>query len=62
MKTKLKEFGESVQQAYDYFMYHPDKTEVILQVYLLNPVGKFIEGILFWKIDILRKVCFFLNR
>ena len=40
--------------AWDYFLYHPDKTEVVLQIYVLNPIYDFISKVIFKVLDILR--------
>lgn len=42
--------------AWDYFLHHPDKTQVIIQVHLLNPLFKKIESGVLFIIDIIRKL------
>ena len=47
---------EDVKDGWDYFMYYPDKTEVIIQVYLLNPLFNFITNIIFSIVNFVRSV------
>lgn len=54
MLTKIK-------MAWDYFLHHPDKTYVILQIYVLNPVFKFTETLLFFIVDKIRKCILWLK-
>ena len=45
-----------IKIAWDYFMYHPDKTQVVIQVYFLNPLFKFIETVIFFIVATTRQV------
>jgi len=47
---------KEIKTAYDYFLYHPGKTHVIVQHYILNPVFKCIEDVMFWCIDRTRSI------
>lgn len=39
----MKKLQENFKIALDYFLYSPDKTLVIIQIYCLNPLYNFIE-------------------
>lgn len=45
-----------IKIAWDYFIYHPDKTQVIIQVHILNPLYKFIETVVFFTVDTVRGI------
>lgn len=47
---------ESLKTAWNYFLYHPDKTEVIIQVYVLNKLFSYIEIVVFWVINSTRSL------
>lgn len=39
----MKKLQENFKIALDYFLYSPDKTLIIIQIYCLNPLYKLIE-------------------
>lgn len=56
----MKKLLENCKIGIDYFLYQPDKTEVILQVYVLNPLYKIIETSVKFILQFLRKVIFYI--
>lgn len=53
---------EKLKTAWEYFMYYPDKTEVILQVHLLNPLFSKIESVVFYILNLLRTGILFFKK
>lgn len=47
----------NIKNAWEYFIYHPDKTEVIVQIYFLNPVNTFFTKLVFSIINFVRSIC-----
>lgn len=47
---------EKIKEGTSYFLYYPDKTQVIISVYILNPLFKFLEKVIFFIIDFIRVV------
>lgn len=45
-----------LKEGWLYFIHHPEQTEVIVQVYILNPTFRFIEYITFGFLNFVRKV------
>lgn len=39
----MKKLQENFKIALDYFLYNPDKTLIVVQIYCLNPLFNFIE-------------------
>lgn len=56
----MKKLLENCKIGIDYFLHQPDKTEVILQVYMLNPLYKIIETSVKFILQFLRKIIFYI--
>lgn len=56
----MKQLQENFKIGLDYFLYQPDKTEVILQLYVLNPFYKLLESVLKYIIKLLRKLILYI--
>lgn len=56
----MKKLLENCKIGIDYFLYQPDKTEVILQLYVLNPFYKLLESVLEYILVLLRKLILYI--
>lgn len=60
--SQIKRLLENCKEGYNYIIYHPDKTSVIIQIYIINPFSlalfQFIEFIL----TIFRKLVFLFKK
>lgn len=56
----MKKLLENCKIGIDYFLYQPDKTLVILQLYVLNPFYKLLEGVLEYIVELLRKLILYI--
>lgn len=58
----MKKLLENCEEYLNYFLYYPDKTLVITQVYFLNPIYSFVEKVvdLLFK-NIRKSILFFLE-
>lgn len=42
----MKKLLENCKEYLNYFLYYPDKTLVITQIYFLNPIYSFVEKVI----------------
>ena len=50
----IKSLLKDVIIACDYIATEPDKTEVIVQCYVLNPINNIVAKIIHWKVSAIR--------
>jgi hypothetical protein len=53
---------KNISAAFEIFLYHPEKTEIIIQIYFLNRLSKIIEISIFFVINNLRKFFFYFKK
>ena len=52
----MKKSIDGIKQAWDYFINEPEKTEVIIQHYFINPVTYHFTKVILCKVTILRNI------
>jgi hypothetical protein len=51
----MKLLANNIKEYWVYFLYYPDKTNVILQIYFFNPLFNIIEKVLNFIVNNIRK-------